>query len=80
VSGLKPIDAVNRPVVYSVAFLATMSKKHKRLAKKWVNFLRSPEGVKVYVDGGFSALTGTEQGERYSFDAAGNLVIEPFMP
>jgi len=80
VSGFKPIDAVNRPVVYSVAFLATMSKKHKRLAKKWVNFLRSPEGVKVYVDGGFSALTGTEQGERYSFDAAGNLVIEPFMP
>jgi len=80
VSGYQPIDAVNRPVVYSVAFLATMKKKHKRLAKKWFKFLRSPAGVQVYVDGGFTALTGTEQGERYSFDENGNLVIEQFMP
>ena len=80
VSGFQPIDAVNRPVVYSVAFLATMQKKHKRLAKKWVNFLRSPEGVQVYVDGGFSALTGSEQGERYSIAADGSLVITPFTP
>jgi len=80
VSGLKPIDAVNRPVVYSVAFLATMSNKHKNLARKWVNFLHSPEDVKVYTDGGFLPLTGTEPGERYSFDAAGNLVIDPFTP
>jgi len=80
VSGYQPIDDVNRPVVYSVAFLATMSKKHRHLAKKWVKFLRSPEGVQVYVDGGFSALTGTEQGERYSFDEDGNLVIEQFTP
>ena len=80
VGGFQPIDAVNRPVVYSVAFLATMSKKHKKLAKKWVNFLRSPAGVQVYVDGGFSALTGTELGERYSFDANGHLVIETFVP
>ncbi|VAW79940.1 hypothetical protein MNBD_GAMMA15-1509 [hydrothermal vent metagenome] len=80
VSGYQPIDSVNRPVVYSVAFLATMSKKHRRLAKKWVNFLRSPEGVQIYVDGGFSALTGTEQGERYSLDGDGNLVTEQFTP
>ena len=80
VSGYQPIDTVNVPVVYSVAFLETMSKKHKKLARKWVNFLRSPEGVQIYVDGGFSALTGTEQGERYSFDKGGNLVIEPFTP
>lgn len=80
VSGFQPIDAVNRPVVYSVAFLATMQKKHKRLAKKWVDFLRSPEGVQVYVDGGFSALTGSEQGERYSIAADGSLVITPFTP
>ncbi len=80
VSGFQPIDTVNRPVVYSVAFLATMQKKHKRLAKKWVNFLRSPEGVQVYVDGGFSALTGSEQGERYSIAADGSLVITPFTP
>jgi len=80
VSGYQPIDEVNVPVVYSVAFLATMHSKHKRLARWWVDFLRSPEGVQIYVDGGFSALTGTEQGERYSFDANGDLVIETFTP
>jgi len=80
VSGFQPIDAVNVPVVYSVAFLATMSNKHKRLARWWVDFLRSPEGVQIYVDGGFSALTGTEKGERYSFDEKGELVIEQFTP
>jgi len=80
VSGYQPIDTVNKPVVYSVAFLATMHSKHKRLARQWVDFLHSPEGVQIYVDGGFSALTGTEQGERYSFDADGNLVIEEFTP
>ena len=57
-----------------------MSKKHKRLARQWVNFLHSPEGVQIYVDGGFSALTGSELGERYSLDADGNLVIEQFTP
>jgi ABC-type molybdate transport system substrate-binding protein len=80
VSGYQPVDTVNRPVVYSVAFLATMDEHNEKLANKWVNFLHSPEGVQIYVDGGFSALTGTEQAERYSFDAAGNLVIEKFTP
>ena len=80
VSGYQPIDEVNFPVVYSVAFLATMHGSHKRLARQWVDFLRSPEGVQIYVDGGFSALTGTEQGERYSFDNNGDLVIEQFTP
>ncbi|VAW70613.1 hypothetical protein MNBD_GAMMA09-366 [hydrothermal vent metagenome] len=80
VSGYQPVDAVNRPVVYSVAFLATMDEEHEKLAKNWVDFLHSPQGVKTYVDGGFSALTGTEQGERYSFDGDGNLVIEKILP
>jgi ABC-type molybdate transport system substrate-binding protein len=80
VSGYQPADNVNFPVVYSVAFLATMSNKHKRLARQWVDFLHSPEGVQIYVDGGFSALTGSELGERYSFDIDGNLVIENFTP
>lgn len=80
VSGYQPIDSVNRPVVYSVAFLATMSTSHKRLAQQWVDFLLSPEGTQIYVDGGFTALTGTELGESYSFDRAGNLVIEPLTP
>ena len=80
VSGYQPADNVNRPVVYSVAFLATGSRKHRKLAKRWVNFLLSPEGSQIYVDGGFSALTGTEPGEAYSFDANGNLVITPIAP
>jgi ABC-type molybdate transport system substrate-binding protein len=80
VSGYQPADSVNFPVVYSVAFLATMSPKHKRLARQWVDFLHSPAGVQIYVDGGFSALTGSEQGERYSFDEDGDLVIETFTP
>jgi len=80
VSGYQPIDTVNLPVVYSVAFLATMKGKHKRLARLWFDFLRSPEGEQIYVDGGFTALTGSELGERYSFDANGNLVIEQITP
>jgi ABC-type molybdate transport system substrate-binding protein len=80
VSGYQPADEVNFPVVYSVAFLATMDNSHKRLARKWVDFLQSPEGVQIYVDGGFSALTGSELGESYSFDASGNLVITPITP
>jgi ABC-type molybdate transport system substrate-binding protein len=80
VSGYQPPNSVNLPVVYSVAFLATMDDDHRKLARKWVDFLHSDEGVQIYVDGGFSALTGTEQGERYSFDADGKLVIETFTP
>jgi ABC-type Fe3+ transport system substrate-binding protein len=57
-----------------------MKGKHKRLARLFVEFLRSPEGVQIYVDGGFSALTGSETGERYSFDKGGALVIDEFMP
>ena len=79
-SGFQPPDAVNIPVVYSVAFLATMDRKHRRLARKWVGFLLSPAGQQIYVDGGFSPLTGSEQGERYSFDSNGDLVIEQFTP
>jgi hypothetical protein len=29
-----------------------------------------PKGTRIYFDGGFQALTGTEQRERYSFDDA----------
>ena len=80
VSGSQMPDEVNIPVVYSVAFLKTMSGKHKRLAGLFVEFLRSPEGVQIYVDGGFTALTGNEKGERYSLDRDGALVIEEFTP
>jgi ABC-type molybdate transport system substrate-binding protein len=80
VSGSQMPDAVNVPVVYSVAFLETMKGKHKRLARRFVEFLRSEEGVQIYVDGGFSALTGSEKGERYSLDDGGALVIDEFTP
>jgi len=80
VSGYQPADNVNFPVVYSYAFLATGSKKHKKMARKWVKYLLSAEGTQIYVDGGFSALTGSEMGEAYSFDALGNLVITPVAP
>ena len=36
--------------------------------------------VKTVVRDLYRALTGTEQGERYSFDVNGALVIEQFMP
>jgi hypothetical protein len=81
VSGYQPIDTVNVPVVYSVAFLnTTKSGRNKQLAKLFVEFLLSPEGQQIYIDGGFSGLTGSELGERYSHDASGNLVIETFAP
>jgi ABC-type molybdate transport system substrate-binding protein len=80
VSGYQPIDAVNQPVVYSVALLATMNKKHKRLAHMWLDFLRSPASTQIYVAGGFSALDGTELGERYALDSNGDLVVQQFLP
>jgi ABC-type molybdate transport system substrate-binding protein len=81
VSGYQPIDDVNVPVVYSVAFLNTSKKgKNKKLAKRFVEFLLSPEGQQIYIDGGFTGLTGAELGERYSHDKDGNLVIETFVP
>jgi len=43
-----------------------------------VEFLLSPEGQQIYIDGGFTGLTGAELGERYSHDKDGNLVIETF--
>ena len=79
VGGSQMPDSVNRPVVYSVAFLTTIDAQHKTLAEDFVEFLRG-DAVSIYVEGGFSALTGTEQGERYSLDADGDLIIENFTP
>lgn len=79
VSGSTMPDEVNVPVVYSVAFLATLNKKHRKLAKDFVDFLLG-DATQIYVDGGFLSLTGNELGERYSLDKDGNLIIETFAP
>jgi ABC-type molybdate transport system substrate-binding protein len=79
VSGSTMPDEVNVPVVYSVAFLATQSNKHRKLAEDFVDFLLG-DATQIYVDGGFLSLVGDEQGERYSLDKDGNLIIENFTP
>jgi ABC-type Fe3+ transport system substrate-binding protein len=72
-------DVVNVPVVYSVAFLATQSNKHRKLAEDFVDFLLG-DATQIYVDGGFQSLLGDELAERYSQDKEGNLIIETFAP
>lgn len=79
VSGSTMPDEVNVPVVYSVAFLATQSNKHRKLAEAFVDFLLG-DASQIYVDGGFLPLVGDELGERYTFDRKGNLIIENFAP
>jgi hypothetical protein len=79
VSGSTMPDVVNVPVVYSVAFLATQSNKHRKLAEDFVDFLLG-DATQIYVDGGFLSLVGDETGERYSFDKEGNLIIDQFAP
>ncbi|CAB9497491.1 Molybdenum ABC transporter periplasmic molybdate-binding protein [Seminavis robusta] len=80
VSGYQPMDEVNRPVVYSVAFLNTITCSHTELATKFVEFLLSEDGQQVYLDGGFVALDGTEMGEAYSLSDDGSLIVEPLSP
>jgi ABC-type molybdate transport system substrate-binding protein len=79
VSGSTMPDEVNVPVVYSVAFLATLSNKHRKLAEDFVDFLLG-DATQIYVDGGFLSLAGDELAERYSLDKEGNLIIEQFVP
>jgi ABC-type molybdate transport system substrate-binding protein len=79
VSGSTMPDVVNVPVVYSVAFLATQSNKHRKLAEEFVDFLLG-DAAQIYVDGGFLPLVGDELAERYSLDKDGNLIIEQFTP
>jgi ABC-type molybdate transport system substrate-binding protein len=79
VSGSTMPDEVNFPVVYSVAFLATQSNKHRKLAEDFVDFLLG-DGAQIYVDGGFLPLEGTELAERYSLDKDGSLITEKFAP
>lgn len=79
VAGSQMPDSVNLPVVYSVALLTVQNATHRHLAEEFVNFLLG-DAQQIFVDGGFTALTGSEQGERYSLDNNGDLVIETFTP
>ncbi|MGB5605017.1 MAG: substrate-binding domain-containing protein [Gammaproteobacteria bacterium] len=79
VGGSQMPDNVNLPVVYSVALVATRNARHRKLAKKFVNYLLG-DAQQIFIDGGFSALTGSELGERYSLDRNGDLIIETFAP
>jgi ABC-type molybdate transport system substrate-binding protein len=78
-SGSQMPDSVNRPVVYSIAFLATMDDDHRKRARDFFRFMLG-DAQQIYTDGGFLPLTGTESAERYSFDKDGNFVIETFSP
>lgn len=78
-----PADAdpvINNPATYSIAVLATAENgRHRKLARKFIDFVRSPEGQTAYTDGGFIGLTAEElnAGECYARDKEGNLVITP---
>ena len=63
-----PDELVNRPVTYSITVLKTA--KHKRLANQFVDWIRSPDGQRVYTEGGFIGLTDAELagGECYARD------------
>jgi len=68
IAAADPDEVVNSPVSYSIALLSTA--KHKRLANAFIDWIRSPEGQRVYVDGGFIGLTDAELagGECYAVD------------
>ena len=70
IAAADPGEVVNQPVTYSIAVLKTA--KHRRLAHKFVNWIRSPDGQRVYTDGGFIGLTADELagGECYGRDGS----------
>jgi hypothetical protein len=76
IAAADPAEVVNRPVSYSIALLSTA--KHKRLGNAFIDWIRSPDGQRVYTDGGFIGLTDAELagGECYSIDRkTGDVVI-----
>lgn len=78
IAAADPAEVVNRPVSYSIALLSTA--KHKLLGNTFIDWIRSPDGQRIYTDGGFIGLTDTELagGECYSIDRkTGTLVTTP---
>jgi len=72
-------DKVNGPVVYSIAFLATMDDDNVDLAEEFMEFIREEGGAaqNEYTLGGFNTMTCVDfsKGEQYSFDGDGILVV-----
>jgi hypothetical protein len=73
-----PADAdpvVNEPAEYSIALLAT--SRNRGLARKFIDYVRSPDGQSKYTDGGFIGLTPEELagGECYDLDKDGGLIV-----
>jgi len=78
IAAADPVEAVNRPVSYSIALLSTA--KHKRLGNAFIDWIRSPDGQRVYTEGGFIGLSDAElaDGECYSIDRkTGDVAIAP---
>lgn len=67
-----PADAnpvVNAPATYSIALLATAN--NSRLAKDFIDYVRSPDGQAKYTDGGFIGLTEAELAGGFCYAADG---------
>jgi hypothetical protein len=80
IAAADPAEAVNPPVSYSIALLSTA--KHKRLGNAFIDWIRSPDGQRVYTDGGFIGLTEAELagGECYALHpVTGALTTSPRM-
>jgi hypothetical protein len=78
IAAADPAEIVDPPVSYSIALLSTA--KHKRLGNAFIDWIRSPDGQRVYTEGGFIGLTDAELagGECYSIDRkTGDVVITP---
>jgi len=76
IAAADPDEAVDPPVSYSIALLSTA--KHKRLGNAFIDWIRSPDGQRVYTEGGFIGLTDAELagGECYSIDRkTGDVVV-----
>jgi len=75
IAAADPAEVVNLPVSYSIALLSTA--KHKRLGNRFIDWIRSPEGQRVYTDGGFIGLTEAELagGECYAIDRMTDTVV-----
>ena len=69
--GIPNTSGVNADKVYSLALLAT--SENKKMGRKFIDFLRSPEGQAAYVQGGFTGLTDAQLlgGKCYAAPVAG---------
>jgi len=75
IAAADPDEVVDPPVSYSIALLSTA--RHKRLGNAFIDWIRSPDGQRVYTEGGFIGLTDAELagGECYSIDRKSGAVV-----